>query len=390
MLTVAQCCLSPSWGGLEQIAVELASALRRRQIRSLALARSATPVAREIAAERIAGLAVAARDYWSPRAAREIRRFIARERVQLLHAHRGTDLWLLVPAAKSGREKRSPRLVLTSHILFRRVRKRGLLHRWLYRRVDRVIALTELSRRFLLSCLPLAPEQVVVIPNGIDLRAFPSGPGRQAARVSVRASWGAAADAPVLGLVGRLDPKKGQLEAITALAAIRRRYNDARLVLVGSETVGESGEERRLRQRSAELGVSDAVLFLGARQDVPGLLPGFDLLLVPSHSETFGRVVLEGMAAGVPVVATDAGGPPEILDRGRAGVLVPPRDPEALASAVIALLDDNEHRSSLSAAALARVQAEYALERVLDRTVELYRELVPEEATESFAGELRR
>lgn len=373
-LTVLQCCLTSSWGGLESVPAELAVALGRHGIRSLGLCRRGAPLERVFAARQVPQLAVAVRDYWAPRGVARIHGFLRNESVGVLHAHRGTDLWLLRPALFGLRP--APHLVWTSHILFRRTRKRDPLHRWLYRGVDRVIALTATSRRYLLACLPIRPEQVVVIPNGIDLGVFPAGPARETARAAARAALGAAASTPVLGLVGRLDPKKGQREAVVALAQVRARFPDVRLVLVGAETVGEPGEERHLRAVSAELGVADAVIFLGARADVPALLPGFDVLLVPSYSETFGLVVLEGMAAGVPVIATDAGGPPEILDEGRAGVLVPPRDSEALATAILALLANPDRRAALVATAYDRVRAHYALDAVVARTVALYHELV--------------
>jgi len=314
--------------------------------RSLALCRPGTPLERALAAAGVATLAVSARDYWAPRAVARLRAFVVREGVDLLHAHRGTDLWLLEQATLGLAHR--PRLFWTSHMFFRRTDKRDPLHRWLYRRLDRAIALTEIARQVLLDRLPLQAEQVVVIPNGVDLEAFPTGNARALARARARALFGVDEQTPVLGIVGRLDAKKGQREAIAALAAVRAHLPAARLVLVGGESLGHSGEEGVLRELASGLGVAEAVDFLGHRDDVAGLLPGFDLFLLPSHGEAFGFALLEAMAAGVPIVAADAASPPEILDGGRAGVLVPPRNPPALASAILALLADGERRAALT------------------------------------------
>jgi glycosyltransferase involved in cell wall biosynthesis len=349
--------------------------MARAGLRSLGVCRPGTPFEHALVAAGVESLAVPSRDYWSPRAVARLRAFVVGEGVDILHAHRGTDLWLLLQATLG--LAHPPRIVWTSHMFFRRTDKRDLLHRWLYRRIDRAIALTEVARQVLLDRLPLKADQVVVIPNGVNLEAYPTGDARILARTRARELFGADPDTPVLGIVGRLDAKKGQREAIAALTMVRSGVRRARLVLVGGESLGKPGEERLLRELASRLGVADAVVFLGHREDVAALLPGFDLFLLPSHGEAFGLVLLQAMAAQVPIIAADAASPPEILDRGRAGVLVPPRNPEALAAAILKLLADGERRTALAAAAFARVHACYESGAVVARIAALYREVCP-------------
>jgi glycosyltransferase involved in cell wall biosynthesis len=164
-----------------------------------------------------------------------------------------------------------------------------------------------------------------------------------------------------LGVIGQITPWKGQDTAILALAAVRRRFPDATLRIVGAVVFpgGPTLDNDRFRLRLAELaaehGVLGAVTFDGEIEDIRAVLEDLDVLLVPSHREPFGRVVAEGMAAGVPVVATRVGGPAELIDDGVSGLLVPPGDPPAWAEAVCLLLGDHSLRARIATAARRRV-----------------------------------
>lgn len=177
-----------------------------------------------------------------------------------------------------------------------------------------------------------APHAVVVHEHADPLRFRPALAGR------FRAAAGLPDDRPLLGLVGRVDTWKGIEVALAALPAVRAVRPDVGLVVAGGTVEGKQDHEAALRRRAAELG---GVTWLGPRDDVPELLADLDLLLLPStEPEPYGLVVVEALASGCPVVATDAGGPPEILAAAGpgAGALVPPRDPAALADAVLGLL----------------------------------------------------
>lgn len=152
---------------------------------------------------------------------------------------------------------------------------------------------------------------------------------------------------PMLGVLGQITPWKGQDDAIRILAAVREQVPDARLRIVGSvvftgDSVGFDNEayERNLVALAEGLGIADAVELSGETDDLPSALAALDVLLVPSWAEPFGRVVVEGMAAGLPVVATGVGGPAELVTDGVTGFLAPPRQPARWADTVIRLLTD--------------------------------------------------
>jgi glycosyltransferase involved in cell wall biosynthesis len=220
---------------------------------------------------------------------------------------------------------------------------------------------------------------VRVIHNPVDLRRFdPSSRDRAAARREL----GVPADATTLSMVAQLTPWKAQDDAIRALATLVGGERDVVLLLAGSAKFADAGTqfdnpafERDLHALAARLGVAERVLFLGETDDVPSVLAATDVLLLPSWREAFGRVVIEGMAMGVPVVATEVGGPAEIIDPGIDGLLLPPRDPEGWGQELAALVDDPDLRRRMGAAARRRA-AEFGIDRHVHQVLAAYRELL--------------
>jgi glycosyltransferase involved in cell wall biosynthesis len=217
--------------------------------------------------------------------------------------------------------------------------------------------------------------EVVVVDNPVDLERFDP---LRADGPRARAEHGVGASEPLLLLVGQITPWKGQDTAIRALAALPDRHRAARLLIVGEPVFSGAGTRwdnvayrEELAALARELGVGDRVRFLGARADVPDLLAAADVALVPSWEEPFGRVVIEAMAMGVPVVATDVGGPPEIL-AGGGGVLAPPREPRAWTDAVQRLLDDPAERARAGQAGRRQATERYGLGRFVQRVLAAY------------------
>jgi len=204
-----------------------------------------------------------------------------------------------------------------------------------------------------------------VIFNGIDPDRFCPG----AADPALRRTLGLPADAPLLLFVGRLQPWKGVTTALHALALLPATH----LAIAGD------GEERtHLEALAATLGLAARTHFLGAveRSELPRYYRTADLLVATSHaSETFGIGLVEAQACGLPVVASRFGGFPEVVAEGRTGLLVPPRDPTALAEAVRALLADPARRAAFAAAAPAWA-AQFAWPAVTDRVEAVYRDLL--------------
>lgn len=227
--------------------------------------------------------------------------------------------------------------------------------------VDRAIAIAEANRALLVHRHGLDPQKVVAVPNGVD-RPPVLGPGRVEA---LRAEWGAG-DRAVIGSVGRLTARKGQHHLIAALAMLPREECPL-LVLVG-----EGEEEGRLRRQAADQGVG--VVFTGARSDAASLPQAFDLFVLASSIETMPLTVLEAMAGGAPVLATDIYGLPEMVEDGVTGRLVPPGDAHALSAAIRTLLAAPETLSAMGTAGRRRYEELFTSQGMAERTARVYLE----------------
>lgn len=284
-----------------------------------------------------------------------------RHGVGLIHAHTAAAHALAVGA---GRLAGVSRRVVTRRVAL--PPRRTPFSAWKYRTgVTRYIAISGVVRAALIAG-GVSKGRISVVPSGVPVVDRPAA-DRPTDRAWARAALGLSATAPVLAVIGALTPEKGQDLALRALA---RLPDEVRLVLIGD------GKERgRLEAIARELGVAERVQWAGFRSDVPALLPAFDLLLAPSRHEGLGTAVLEGLAAGLPIVAAAVGEFPVLLDGGRAGRLVPPEDPVALAEASKELLADDVGRRDLAGGARRRA-ADYSVERMIAGNIQVYESLI--------------
>lgn len=200
-----------------------------------------------------------------------------------------------------------------------------------------------------------------VVPNGVDLAAF--APGVEPLPDGLAIPPGV----PVVTLVAALRAGKGHALAIAAWPGVLRAVPEARLLLVGS-----GDQEPVLRQRVEELRLRNRVVFAGMRTDVPRLLRGSTLALLPTESEALPTALVEAAGCGIAAVATRVGGVPDVVADGETGVLVPPGDPDALAAAVTALLTDPAARAAMGAAARSRAERLFAMDVWARRLRALY------------------
>ncbi len=233
--------------------------------------------------------------------------------------------------------------------------------RLIYRAADVILVNCEAVRRVLVQRDGLDPARIGIIYGGVDAEKFRAR------------EWGPEANGrgPVVGCVGRLHPDKGQVVLARAARRIVESLPGAKIVLAGD---GPQREE--VEAVIADCGVREHVSLLGDRRDVPELLAGLDLLVLPSMNEGFANAALEGMATGLPVVVSDAGGNPEAIDDGRTGLVVPKGDPEALASAVIRICRDPEQARRMGRAGRERVTSVFGVDHLVRRHQEMYEDLI--------------
>ena len=194
-------------------------------------------------------------------------------------------------------------------------------------------------------------------------------------RSSVRMEWGVDGAGPVIGTVGNINPQKGYETLLEAFGRLRRDLPDARLVIVGSDHESHRGYAERVRSLVSSMGpAGDGVTFLGARPDVERQMQGFDVLALASvpRSEGIPTVLLEAMATGVPVVATDVGGVSEVVEDGVTGRVAPPLDPDGFAAAVLSVVRDADTRSAMGDAGRRRAEKRFSVEHCAETHVRAY------------------
>ncbi len=219
-----------------------------------------------------------------------------------------------------------------------------------------------------------------VVPSGIDLRSSVIHDGLatrefdEASQVLLRKPW---SDPVRIGIVGRLTEWKGQHIFLEAARRVLTQGARAEFLLAGSAMFGESDYEERLKQQVIDAKISESVQFLGFVGDIPGLLATLDILIHASTTpEPFGQVVIEGMAEGLPVIATAGGGVKEIIVSSENGVLVPMNDAPAMADALIALLAAPEHARKLGQAGYLRVRRHFTAQQTARKIERVYREVL--------------
>jgi glycosyltransferase involved in cell wall biosynthesis len=210
----------------------------------------------------------------------------------------------------------------------------------------------------------LPAGKVRVIHNGIDLARLPPF---ELERTAARARAGLAPGRRLVAQVGRLAPQKDYPTFLAAAARVARSVADVDFLVIG-----EGSLRADLEALAQSLGLGERVRFLGLRHDVPALLGGVEVLALTSVYEGLPNVVIEAMAAGAVAVATDVGGAGELVVPGETGTLVPPRDPEAVASAVLEYLADDGRRRQCAAAARRRIEAGFSVEAMVRATAAVY------------------
>jgi len=351
-------------GGSERHVLELLPALRARGIDARFLGLDDTggapgPFYEALAAKDVPFERLPCPHDVDPGLARRTSAAVRRSRPDLVHTHLvHADVYGAYAAARA-----RARLVSTKHNddPFRSGRGR-YAERMLTRRADRVICITKALARFNREVVGLPAEKLRVVHYGLDAPPQPWG---------MRGGPELPPDTPVLLAICRLVPQKGLDVAVEALAGVREQHPDAHLVVLGEGPLRDE-----LSSLAAGYGIDGAVSLPGRVGDVAWWLRRAAVIVHPARWEGFGLALLEAMLSARPVVATAVSSIPEIVVDGETGLLVPPDDPAALAAAVSDLLDDPARASAMGEAGRARALTEFSVERMAERTVSVYDEVV--------------
>jgi glycosyltransferase involved in cell wall biosynthesis len=289
---------------------------------------------------------------------------IRREKIDLIHAHIFTsNLWGRIAAWLTGVP-----VVTTEHNvdLWKKP-----YHFWMDRTLagigSKVICVSRKVEEFYLQKVPALRSRTTVIYNGIDADFFKPDGKRDAARDRL----GVPRERFLSGTVGRLVPQKRQQDFIEAVWKLKKSEKN-----IGGILIGDGPERSKLEEKARALGLEREIIFAGFCDDTPALYAALDAFVLCSDREGFPMTVLEAMAAGVPVVATDVGGVSECVENEKTGLLIPAGDPDALARELLRLAEDPEFRKHLTERAGERVRREFSIRKMAERHEEIYGEVL--------------
>lgn len=361
---------SRSWGGLEKNSYDLAVNLHRAGHEILFACRKGFPIERELAANGIPHIAfdnIIA--YVDLRVMGALWRIIRTKNFKVVQVTHTEDLGLVTPVAAFLRDVK----VFLWLQMFVPGPKKDLYHRFEYRHISKLFVCSPVLGEAALKNLPITDKQLSIVAYGLDTGIY--HPARDDA---FRQTLGFNTGDRVLGILGRLDALKGQMEAVRAMPAVLKKHPEARLLLVGDETVhaGVVGEKKRLEDEIARLGIADKVKFLGDQRGAQQarVLNCFDVFLSPSHFETCSTSMMMAELCAIPIIGTNAGGTPAQLGYGKYGTLVEPKDHASLAEGVNRVLDGMEEMKNKARENLQGALDRYEKGAVMKKVLALYAE----------------
>ena len=365
-VVLAELAGSAGYGGGERYLELLLDRLDRARYRALLICPEAGPFVGRMKERGVETHLVHLAPLFNPIALWRLTRLLVRERVTILQTHGARANFY---GRIAGRLAGVPVIISTVHNSLKDY-EICLLTRWLYTAalhltlplVHRIICVSDANRRDLIDECPAASARIQTVYNGVDPSAFPSQPDRQKVRQELGVTQG-----PVLLTIARLTEAKGHRYLLQALPHLLETWPQLSCVFVGD------GELRgQLHRLAVELAVEPSCRFVGVREDIADILAAADVVVLPSLSEGFPFVLLEALAMGCPVVASRVNGVPELIEDHKTGLLVPPRDPQALVAAIREVLHDPITASKMGADGRAVVQERFTVDRMVANTTAIF------------------
>ncbi len=320
------------------------------------LCRPGTTLAKEAAALQITTAQLFSKDIHLPATIRRILRLLKDQQFDVIHTHLSHDLWSLVPALRWSNN--NTRIFMTKRMASS-IQKKDIFHRFLYRRLDKVLTISDFISKNIVATCPVPAEKVFTLYNGLQLENYlPEAHSRE----ELRRSLGISPEKTVIGFVGRFTPKKGLNEFLTAAAQIAQSNKDVCFLVVGGTSHGEAEYAADIDRMIEQLNLRESLILPGFQKDVAPYMAAMDVLAFPSHKESFGNILVEAMAMKLPVVASNSGAVPEIVQDGVSGILVPPKNAPALQAGLENILEKRAAWAAMGAAGRKIVEEKFNYE----------------------------
>lgn len=305
---------------------------------------------------------------FSPGIVRDLYRLMKQKNIHIVRTHRyRANLYGRLAALLSG----VPVKIISLHDNYRKDLRleRRIVNKILLKVTDKIVAVSESIRKDIIKYDGIDSSKILVIPNGIDTERFkPKGNF-----ADIRKEFSIKESDIVVGFVGRVVPAKGLEYLIDALPFLKKEFKNIKLLITG-----EGSTMERLKKKAKENNVHDSIIFTGKRRDIPDILSCTDIFVMPSVAEGLPNALLEAMAMGKPIVATEVGGIPEVIKNGHSGLLVPPRNPEALATAIKDLISNDQLAAKMGQVARHIVLDNFSIWSIAQKWQTLYLSILRE------------
>jgi glycosyltransferase involved in cell wall biosynthesis len=349
------------WRGGQRQALFLVRELQSEGYPVRLVVQPESPLHQKAAAAGLAVSPLRMKGEFDPFAVLRLGREMKKHHCQLAHFHDAHAVTIGAAAA----QRANVRLRFISRRVVFPLKRNSLVFRKYTKDVDAIIAISKGVKRIMVDS-GIPSSLIHVIPSGIDFSPFEE----VASRDFLRREFSFAPDDYLVGIVAALEDSKGHADLIQASGILRAEAPKIKIIVVGTGPL-----RMELDRQAHQLGVADMVFFLGFREDVPRILRSLDLFVLCSRREGLGTALLDAMACRLPVVATEAGGIPDVVIPRETGLLVPPRDPAALAQAILMLYRDRDLAARLGQGGYEVVHERFSARAMAGKVIDLYKAL---------------
>lgn len=353
------------WRGGQRQSLFLAKELKRRGLPFFFIVQPESPLHQKACEAELPVLPFKMRNEFDLPAILRLAWAMKRKKCLLVHFH---DAHSAAVGSVAASLAKVPFRIITRRVDFP-LKKNYFSRRKYMKNIDVIIAISEGVKKVLVEG-GVDPENVEVISSGIDFSSFEEDSSALTSKDYLHREFSFAVDDYLVGIVAHLADHKGHQYLIQATKILKQQAPKIKTIIVG-----EGPLSMELDRQAKELDVEDIIFFLGFRKDIPKILSSLDLFVLSSHLEGMGSSILDAMASRLPVVATKVGGIPEVVINGETGLLVPPRNPSALARAILMLYSDKTLASRLGQKGYELVHRKFSAEAMADKVVRLYEKI---------------
>jgi glycosyltransferase involved in cell wall biosynthesis len=364
-LSLFQIDAGKEWRGGQRQSLFLAKELKRRGLPFFFIVQPESPLHQKACEAELPVLPFKMRNEFDLPAILRLAWAMKRKKCLLVHFH---DAHSAAVGSVAASLAKVPFRIITRRVDFP-LKKNYFSRRKYMKNVDAIIAISEGVKKVLVEG-GVDPENVEVISSGIDFSSFEEDSVALTSKDYLHREFSLAVDDYLVGIVAHLADHKGHQYLIQATKILKQQAPKIKTIIVG-----EGPLSMELDRQAKELDVEDIIFFLGFRKDIPKILSSLDLFVLSSHLEGMGSSILDAMASRLPVVATKVGGIPEVVIHGETGLLVPPRNPSALARAILMLYSNKTLASRLGQKGYELVHRKFSAEAMADKVVRLYEKI---------------